>query len=149
MRLAADENRQAAPQTRLPLKPSRKAIAKLPFETESTIAHPVNRKALKKDLKNGELLGQTVDGKKIFLFDYEADSPVMREIGRLRELTFRTVEEGTGDAFDLDKYDADYRHLVLWDEEDLEIVGAYRIGECQKIIEKTAWTGFTPAPYST
>ncbi len=118
-----------------------KAIAKLPFETESTIAHPVNRKALKKDLKNGELLGQTVDGKKIFLFDYDADSPVMREIGRLRELTFRTVEEGTGDAFDLDKYDADYRHLVLWDEEDLEIVGAYRIGECQKIIEKNGMDG--------
>ncbi|PLA74549.1 GNAT family N-acetyltransferase [Hydrogenovibrio sp. SC-1] len=111
------------------------------FKTENTLAHPVNRTALKKDLKNGELLGETADGKKIFLFDYEADSAVMQEIGRLRELTFRTVEEGTGDAFDLDKYDASYRHLVLWDEEDLEIVGAYRLGDCRKIVEEKGLSG--------
>lgn len=118
-----------------------KAAEKFVFKTENTIAHPVNRKALKKDLKGAELLGKTVDGKKIFLFDYEPDSPVMHEIGRLRELTFRTVEEGTGHSFDLDKYDADYRHLVLWDDEDLEIVGAYRIGECQHIVEKNGLEG--------
>jgi len=75
------------------------------------------------------------------LFDYEADSAVMQEIGRLRELTFRTVEEGTGAAFDLDKYDASYRHLVLWDEEDLEIVGAYRLGDCRKILETKGLSG--------
>lgn len=119
----------------------KKAAKKLPFEVETTIAHPADRKAIKKDLKNGELLGQTVDGKKIYLFDYEADSPVMQEIGRLRELTFRTVEEGTGSASDLDQYDADYRHLVLWDDEDLEIVGAYRIGECANIVEKKGMQG--------
>uniref|UniRef100_Q31E12 L-ornithine N(alpha)-acyltransferase n=1 Tax=Hydrogenovibrio crunogenus (strain DSM 25203 / XCL-2) TaxID=317025 RepID=Q31E12_HYDCU len=118
-----------------------KAAKKFPFKTENTIAHPVNRKALKKDLKSAELLGETADGKKIFLFDYEPDSPVMHEIGRLRELTFRTVEEGTGHSFDLDKYDADYRHLVLWDDEDLEIVGAYRIGECRHIVEKQGIEG--------
>lgn len=117
------------------------AAEKFAFKTENTLAHPVNRTALKKDLKNGELLGETADGKKIFLFDYEADSPVMREIGRLRELTFRTVEEGTGSAYDLDKYDASYRHLVLWDEEDLEIVGSYRLGECHKIVEQQGIPG--------
>lgn len=117
------------------------AAEKFAFKTENTLAHPVNRTALKKDLKNGELLGETADGKKIFLFDYEADSAVMQEIGRLRELTFRTVAEGTGDAFDLDKYDASYRHLVLWDEEDLEIVGAYRLGECRKIIADKGISG--------
>jgi len=117
------------------------AAEKFAFRTENTLAHPVNRTALKKDLKNGELLGETADGKKIFLFDYEADSAVMQEIGRLRELTFRTVEEGTGAAFDLDKYDASYRHLVLWDEEDLEIVGAYRLGDCRKILETKGLSG--------
>ncbi len=106
------------------------------FKTEETIAHPVDPKALKKSLKNAQLLGQTQDGKKIFLYDYEEDSPVMHEIGRLRELTFRTVEEGTGTSIDLDAYDTEYRHLVLWDEEDLEIVGAYRLGECGKLVEK-------------
>ncbi|MBN2866740.1 MAG: lysophospholipid acyltransferase family protein [Thiotrichales bacterium] len=111
------------------------------FETLETIAHPVDRKALKKALKKSPLLGQTQDGKKIFLYDFEDDSPVMHEIGRLRELTFRTVEEGTGTRMDLDQYDVLYRHLVLWDEDDLEIVGAYRIGECKPIIEQNGING--------
>ena len=111
------------------------------FETLETVAHPVDRKALKKTLTKSKLLGQTQDNKKIYLYDFEDDSPVMHEIGRLRELTFRNVEEGTGTAMDLDQYDVRYRHLVLWDEDDLEIVGAYRIGECQKIVEKHGTQG--------
>jgi len=106
------------------------------FETVETIAHPVDRKVLKKALKKSTLLGETQDSKKIYLYDFEDDSPVMHEIGRLRELTFRTVEEGTGTSMDLDQYDVRYRHLVLWDEDDLEIVGAYRIGECKQIVKK-------------
>ena len=108
------------------------------FKTEETIAAPVDRQSLKKALKKSQLLGQTQDGKKIYLYDFEADSPVMHEIGRLRELTFRTVEEGTGSSMDLDAYDNQYRHLVLWDEEDLEIVGAYRIGECANLIKNSS-----------
>ena len=119
-----------------------KKIKQQPFlETLETIAHPVNRSALKKALQTAERLGETQDGKLIYLFDYEADSPVMQEIGRLRELTFRTVEEGTGKRLDLDAYDADYRHLVLWDDQDLEIVGAYRIGECANIIDQRGMKG--------
>lgn len=110
------------------------------FKTEETIAHPVDRKTLKKTLKKSQLLGQTQDGKKIYLYDFEADSPVMQEIGRLRELTFRTVDEGTGTPLDLDAYDNEYRHLVLWDEEELEIVGAYRVGECDKLIKDKGLT---------
>lgn len=110
------------------------------FKTQETIAHPVDRKALKKTLKKSQLLGQTQDGKKIYLYDFESDSPVMQEIGRLRELTFRTVDEGTGTPLDLDAYDNEYRHLVLWDEEELEIVGAYRVGECDKLIKNKGLT---------
>ncbi|GAA0786909.1 GNAT family N-acyltransferase [Marinobacterium sediminicola] len=99
------------------------------FLTEKTIAHPQERQALKQELKQAELLGETSDGKKIYLFDYHPDSVVMQEIGRLREVAFRTVGEGTGEKRDLDRYDHYYRHLILWDDEDLEIAGAYRIGE--------------------
>ncbi len=99
------------------------------FLTEKTIAHPQSRQALKQELKQAELLGETADGKKIYLFNYHPDSVVMQEIGRLREVAFRTVGEGTGEKRDLDRYDQYYRHLILWDEEDLEIAGAYRIGE--------------------
>ena len=56
----------------------------------------------------------------------------MEEIGRLRERTFRFVGEGTGNCKDLDDFDHYYRHLILWDNSDLEIVGAYRLGEIWK-----------------
>ena len=103
------------------------------FETEQTIVHPQERRAIKKELQNAELLGETVDGKKIYLFNYQSDSAVMQEIGRLREITFRQVGEGTGKKCDLDRYDRDYRHLILWDEQELEIAGAYRLGEVKHL----------------
>jgi putative hemolysin len=99
------------------------------FTTEKTIAHPQDPKAIKKELKHSELLGETVDGKKIYLFDHQPDSAVIQEVGRLREISFRCVGEGTGRNKDLDKYDGYYRHLILWDEEELEIAGAYRLAE--------------------
>ena len=103
------------------------------FKTEQTIAHPQERRFIKRELQKAELLGETADNKKIYLFDYQADSAVMHEIGRLREMTFRQVGEGTGKKRDLDRYDRDYRHLILWDEQELEIAGAYRIGEVSRI----------------
>ena len=106
------------------------------FITEKTIAHPQSRQAIKKELKASELLGETSDGKKIYLFDYQTDSAVVQEIGRLREVAFRQVGEGTGSHKDLDKYDKYYRHLILWDEDALEIAGAYRIGEAKQLLAK-------------
>jgi putative hemolysin len=57
------------------------------------------------------------------------------EIGRLRELTFRAVGEGTGRAIDLDRFDHHYLHLFIWNRESREIVGAYRIGQTDRILE--------------
>lgn len=96
---------------------------------EKSVDHPQSRKELKRELKLAQKLGETADGQKIYLVDYADDSALMLEIGRLRELTFRAVGEGTGQRRDIDRYDRHYRHLVLWDEENLELVGAYRIGE--------------------
>lgn len=59
---------------------------------------------------------------------------ILLEIGRLREITFRAVGEGTGEATDLDKYDSDYYHLFIWNREEKEIVGAYRLGLTGEII---------------
>lgn len=107
-----------------------KKLLKKPFlPTIETIAHPIDRRALRQAISQGQLLGETVDKKKIYLFEFDANSPVMQEIGRLRELTFRSVQEGTGKSSDLDHYDALYQHLVLWDESEWEIVGAYRLGQ--------------------
>jgi putative hemolysin len=112
------------------------------FETVETVVHPADTKAIKKALYQSRLLGETRDGKKIFLYLFKDDCPVMQEIARLRELTFRTVEEGTGLALDLDKFDVYYSHIVLWDDNDLEIVGAYRVGEGAKIMATHGIEGF-------
>jgi len=61
---------------------------------------------------------------------------LLPEIGRLREITFREVGEGTGNDIDLDKYDRYYEHLVLWDEEKEQVVGAYRIGRADVILRE-------------
>jgi putative hemolysin len=58
----------------------------------------------------------------------ERDAPVVvREIGRLRELTFRAAGEGTGRTIDIDRFDAIYTHLVLWNSIERRVAGAYRV----------------------
>jgi putative hemolysin len=59
---------------------------------------------------------------------------VLNEIGRLRELTFREVQEGTGNSVDLDHFDSYYLHLFIWNQEKEELVGAYRLGLADKIL---------------
>ena len=111
------------------------------FETLTPIAMPERRHELKKAIEAGEFLGETADSKKIFICDFKNSSPVMREISRLREIAFRAVDEGTGDRRDMDKFDQWYRHLLLWDEEDLEIVGAYRFTDAEKTTKERGTDG--------
>lgn len=106
------------------------------LQTQKPIALPEDRQAIKKELKAAQLLGTTKDNKKIYLYEWSKEtSSVLHEIGRLREVAFRKVGEGVNKKRDIDKYDRYYKHIVLWDEEELEIVGAYRIGICKEIIE--------------
>jgi len=98
------------------------------FKTESAIARAEDRAILKRELAQAESLGTTADGKTIYLWQRngQEEAPILRELGRLREIAFRAVGEGTGKRRDTDSFDDDYLHLILWDDEDLEIVGAYR-----------------------
>ena len=112
------------------------------FETQSAIAHPQKRQELMNELKSSELIGETNDGKKIYLYDYSDDSIVLKELGRLRELSFRKVGEGLNKKRDTDKYDIYYQHIILWDEKDLEIVGSYRIGNSDFIFKNIGVKGF-------
>jgi putative hemolysin len=59
---------------------------------------------------------------------------VLDEIGRLREITFRAVGEGTGQARDIDRFDFSYQHLFVWERSRREVVGAYRIGATDRIL---------------
>lgn len=66
---------------------------------------------------------------------------VLREVGRLREITFRSVGEGSGKSIDLDRYDEYYKHLVVWDSASELIVGAYRIGHGPSIVSSLGIEG--------
>lgn len=113
------------------------------FKTQCAIARPEDRATLKRALAQAESLGKTSDGKTIYLWQRngQEDAPLLRELGRLREIAFRAVEEGSGKRRDTDSYDDDYLHLILWDEEDLEIVGAYRFMPTAMQIEKRGVEG--------
>lgn len=67
---------------------------------------------------------------------------LIREIGRLRELTFRAVGEGTNRATDIDEYDFYYHHLIVWDDEAGAVVGSYRIGKGKEIFSQYGIKGF-------
>ncbi len=67
---------------------------------------------------------------------------ILNEIGRLREVTYRNVGEGSNKALDLDKYDMYYRHMFLWDHETNQVMGAYRMGLGNEIFEKHGIKGF-------
>ena len=67
---------------------------------------------------------------------------LLHEIGRLREITFRAIGEGTNAATDLDKYDNYYHHLLLWDRTKNLVVGAYRIGLGKEIFKQHGSNGF-------
>jgi putative hemolysin len=111
------------------------------LRTENAIALPERRTDLRRCLKEAELLGSAPDGKRIYLCAGQESSPLLRELGRLREAAFRAVEEGTGKRRDTDCFDSWYQHLILWDEEDLEIVGAYRLADAASVSKKRGLAG--------
>ena len=102
----------------------------------AAIAPAQDPRAVEADLKKSAMLGKTADGKFIYLYFTRIDTPVLLEIGRLRELTFRSVSEGSGKSCDLSDFDYYYDHIVLWDDTEKEIVGSYRLIPCQRALEE-------------
>lgn len=78
----------------------------------------------------------------VYLAAAERIPHVLQEVGRLREITFRAVGEGTNRASDLDEYDLYYQHLLLWDAEAQKLAGAYRVGLGWEIMERYGNRGF-------
>ncbi len=105
------------------------------FVTEKTVAHPEDRLQLLEETRPMKVLGETRDGNRILLTGYRDSPAMMRELGRLRETTFRKVGEGTGAKRDLDRFDRDYQHLLLWDHDAMVLAGAYRIGDISQLLK--------------
>ncbi len=112
------------------------------YTTEKNIIHPVDKQLLKRELNNAKLLGITKDEKMIILTDFKESPNILKELARLREVTFRRVGEGTGNKLDIDKYDRYYKQIIVWDDKDLEIVGSYRIGLGDQIMSEIGPEGF-------
>ncbi len=78
----------------------------------------------------------------VFLADSQQIPNILHEIGRLREITFRTIGEGTNKTIDIDVYDAYYKHMFLWDNDAQRVVGAYRMGLGDEIYKAKGIEGF-------
>ena len=98
------------------------------------IIPPVDKILLEKELTQEKFVRTTNNGNnKIFIVTAHDSPNVVREIGRLREITFRRGGGGTGEEIDLDPLDLQenpYRQLIVWDPQALEIVGGYRFIHC-------------------
>jgi len=78
----------------------------------------------------------------VFLAQADSIPYILQEIGRLREITFREVGEGTNNSTDLDKFDSYYHHMFLWDNEAQKMAGAYRMGLGSEIFARFGIDGF-------
>ncbi len=116
-----------------------------------TIIPPLKKSLLEKELSQSEVIYQ-VKTINIYLLNYHPDSPIIYELSRLREETFRIIGGGTGTKCDTDEYDKYYQHIVAWDTANQELIGSYRICLGQEMLAKHGIVGmytsslFTFAP---
>jgi putative hemolysin len=111
------------------------------------VAFEADRNILEKEMEplRENFLVWTEKNYEVFVTPTSVIPNVIREIGRLREITFREVGEGTNKSIDLDEYDIYYHHLFIWDTETKLIVGAYRIGLGDEIFYSRGKKGFYTA----
>ena len=117
----------------IPSKPPKKIVT--PANSDKMIAEV-------EALRTADLRLLTSKNYEVFFAEAKHIPNILHEIGRLREITFREVGEGTNESIDIDKYDQYYRHLFLWDDETKQIAGAYRMGLGSQIFPKYGIEGF-------
>ena len=114
---------------------NRAAVATNNPVTMQSIAIPIDNTLLQQDidaLTEQELMLNS-NNLSVYCASAQQLPNILPEIGRLREITFRQVSEGTGLATDLDDYDKNYLHMFIWNSDTQEIVGSYRLGIVDQI----------------
>lgn len=109
------------------------------------IAKPANHDKILEEMamiKEGDYRLLQSKNYHVYLITADKIPNILHEIGRLREITFRAVGEGTNESLDLDQYDKYYHHMFLWDDEAQMIAGAYRMGLGSQIYAKYGIDGF-------
>jgi hypothetical protein len=103
-----------------------------------TIIAPIDKGILKAELTSDKRLRTTrKGGNEIYTVNIHNSPNIIREIGRLREITFRNSGGGTGEEIDLDGFDTSencYQQLIVWSPEDEEIIGGYRYILCKNVL---------------
>ena len=113
------------------------------FKIQEPVAAAPPTDLLVEELKNlppGRCLAENTD-LAVYLGTAQEIPQLLREVGRLREVTFRKVGEGTGKSRDLDPFDDYYSHIVLWNKAKHELVGAYRVGNTSEILAERGIDG--------
>lgn len=105
------------------------------------VAHASARVDVARELAALPCLGTLGGSRRVHAGRLAPGSALLAEIGRLREATFRAVGEGSGQARDLDRFDAWYDHIVLWDADACEVLGAYRVAPCARVITERGEDG--------
>ena len=95
------------------------------------VAEPLPKEQIIAELTKDKFLRKTNNGdNEVYVFDNNSSPVLMREVGRIREITFRHAGGGTGKDIDIDDFDTDpvdpQKQLIVWDAEDKEIIGGYR-----------------------
>lgn len=118
----------------------------MPPKSPKTIATPANNEKMIQEVdalrKEGNSRLTHSKNFEVFFTTAAKIPNILHEIGRLREITFREIGEGTNESIDLDNYDYYYNHMFLWDDEAKRIAGAYRMGLGAEIFQKHGIKGF-------
>ncbi len=112
--------------------------SRLAFKVQEPVAAPVPADLLADEvarLPEDQCLAENGD-LSVYLGTAREVPQLLREVGRLREITFRGAGEGTGRSRDLDLFDDYYSHILLWHKTKRELVGAYRAGNTAEILAK-------------
>jgi hypothetical protein len=119
--------------------------------TNKKIIPPIDKSILKQELNEEQWVRNTRKGdNEIYIVNNTNAPNVVKEIGRLREVTFRDAGGGTGDSIDLDEFDTktgSYEQLIVWSKEDEEIIGGYRFIKCIKAIGENKEPDLSTAHY--
>lgn len=114
------------------------SIKRLDMSEYEKIIDPVDRELIKKELTPERFGRKTRKGNnEIYIINHHNSPNTMREIGRLREISFRESGGGTGKSIDIDHYDTSeqcYEQLIVWSPEDEELIGGMRFIDCKTIL---------------
>jgi len=117
----------------------------------TNIIEAISRDLIKQELNDDTFVRRTNNGnKEIFIFDHHSAPNTLKEVGRLREISFRDAGGGTGKEIDIDSYDTSdipFKQLIVWDSDQEEIVGGYRFLEGNEILKSGFENPSTPTSH--